>query len=101
MKMYIAVMEDISVGFAMAAVAHAAAAAMDKWRGRDEDFDRWFETSFKKVIVRVDELEFVRLKEQEDRIVMTESALDGAETAIVFKPREEYPKMFQFLKLYR
>lgn len=34
-------------------------------------------------------------------MVLTESALDGREVAIVFKPREEWPKMFKFLRLYR
>jgi len=34
-------------------------------------------------------------------VVLSESALDNRELAIVFKPREEWPKMFRFLKLYK
>ncbi|MCE3607637.1 hypothetical protein LXA47_29120 [Massilia sp. P8910] len=37
----------------------------------------------------------------EDHVVLTESALDNREVAIVFRAREEWPKMFKFLKLYR
>lgn len=101
MKMYIAVRDNLTIGFALTAVAHAVAAAMDRWRGKDEDFDKWMETSFRKVIVKVGKREFAGLKKVSDKIVMTESALHGDETAIVFKPREEYPKKFKFLRLYR
>ena len=40
-------------------------------------------------------------KQVADHVVLTESALDNQEVAIVFKPRQEWPKMFKFLKLYR
>jgi hypothetical protein len=30
-----------------------------------------------------------------------ESALDGAEVALAFKPREEWPKALRFYRLYR
>jgi hypothetical protein len=33
--------------------------------------------------------------------VLTESALGNQEVAIVFQPRDEWPKMFRFLRLYR
>ena len=36
-----------------------------------------------------------------DHVVLTESALENREVAIVFRPREEWPEMFRFLKLYR
>ena len=32
---------------------------------------------------------------------MSESALDGAEVALGFRPRAEWPKSFRFLPLYR
>ena len=43
----------------------------------------------------------IKAKEAEDHVVLTESALDGAEVAMAFKPRAEYPKAFRFFKLFR
>ncbi|MNW04212.1 hypothetical protein D3C71_2002710 [compost metagenome] len=50
---------------------------------------------------KVNATEFDNAKQVADHVVLTESALDGREVAIVFKPREEWPKMFKFLRLYR
>jgi len=36
-----------------------------------------------------------------DHLVVTESALDGREVALVCKPRNAWPKMFGYLRLYR
>ena len=33
--------------------------------------------------------------------MLTESALDGQEVALAFKPRAEYPKAFRFFKLFK
>lgn len=101
MKMYIAIKESIPFSFALVAVAHAVAAAMDKWRGKDEVFDEWMDTSFRKVIVKVTDAEFETLREVPDSITMTESALEGMKTSMIFKPRHEYPKIFKFLRLYK
>ena len=45
--------------------------------------------------------EFERAKAFEDHVVLTESALEGQEVAIAFKPRAEWPKAFRFYRLYR
>lgn len=50
---------------------------------------------------KVNAKEFANAKQVADHVVFTESALGDREVAIVFKPREEWPKMFKFLKLYR
>jgi hypothetical protein len=62
---------------------------------------RWVVESFKKVICLVNDSEFEKAKEFEDFVLMTESSLGGRETALVFCPREEYPKAFKFYKLYK
>jgi hypothetical protein len=33
--------------------------------------------------------------------MIAESALDGQEVAIAFRPRADYPKSFRFLKLFK
>ncbi len=37
----------------------------------------------------------------DDHVLLTESSLGGREVALVFKPREEWSKMFGDLRLYR
>jgi hypothetical protein len=52
------------------------------------------------VVCKVTEDEFEQAKAVEDHVVLTESKLNGDEVAIAFKPREEWPKAFQFYRLY-
>jgi hypothetical protein len=49
----------------------------------------------------VSDAEFERAKAVEKHVCITESALDGAEVALAFCPRAEWPKMFRFFRLYR
>ncbi len=103
MKMYILVRDSISLGFAMTAVGHAVAAACLEWE-KDKGFIEWHETSFKKVVCRVNDKEFDMAQEIADNIVMTESALDGGTyTAVVLKPRkdDEWPKQAKYWRLYK
>lgn len=100
MKMYILVRDDIPLGFAMVAVAHASLAGYLKFRDTPE-VEAWLDGPFFKAVCKVNASEFEKAKTVEDHVVLTESALDGREVAIVFRPREEWPKMFRFLRLYR
>lgn len=75
--MYILVRESIPPGFAILAAAHASLAGC------------------------VSDEEFERAKEVEDHVVLTESALGGQEVALAFRPREEWPKAFNFYRIYR
>jgi peptidyl-tRNA hydrolase len=100
MKMYILIKDDVSTGFAVLAAAHASLAAYLKFRDCAE-VGEWLSGPFYKTICRVSDAEFARAKECPDHVVLTESALDNREVAIAFKPRDEWPKSFKFLKLYR
>lgn len=101
MKMYILVRDDIPLGFAMVAVAHAALAAYLKFQHTDE-VARWLDPGpFFKVVCKVSSAEFEKAKLVEDYVVLTESTLGHCEVAIAFRPRQEWPKMFRFLRLYR
>ena len=101
MKMYIVVRDDIPLGFAMVAVAHASLTGYLKFKDTSE-VDRWLNPGpFYKVVCKANTKEFENAKLVEDHVVLTESALDGQEVAIAFKPRSEWPKMFRFLRLYR
>ena len=100
MKMYILVRDDVPLGFAMVAVAHASLAAYLKFRDAPETA-QWLDGPFFKAVCKANAKEFENARSVEDHVVLTESALGGREVAIAFKPREEWPKMFRFLRLYK
>ncbi|MBI2768360.1 MAG: hypothetical protein HYX47_01950 [Burkholderiales bacterium] len=100
MKMYILVRDDIPLGFAMVSVAHASLAGYLQFKDEPE-VAQWLPGPFYKAVCKANAKEFANAKEVPDHLVLTESALGGQEVAIVFKPRDEWPKMFKFLRLYR
>ena len=100
MKMYILVRDDVPLGFAMVAVAHASLAMYLRFQD-DTDVREWLSGPFYKAVCRVSQEEFYRAKQTPDHVVVTESALEGQEVALAFKPRAEWPKSFKFLRLYR
>ena len=100
MKMYILIRESVPTGFALVAASHASLAAYLKFKESPE-VDQWLSGPFYKTICKVSDTEFETAKSFDDHVVITESALDGAEVAIAFKPREEWPKPFRFYSLYR
>jgi len=97
-KMYILIKNDLAVGHSVLAAAHASLACYLKFQN-DERMRQWVSGVFYKVVCVVSPEEFERAKEVEDNVVMTESSLGGAEVAVAFCPREEWPKMFRFLRL--
>ncbi|NQS88817.1 hypothetical protein HQ584_03380 [Patescibacteria group bacterium] len=106
-KMYILVRESVKEkdeGHAVLSVAHASAAACRNWAA-EADFDDWANNSFRKVLCLVTDEEFDKAKtyfeDGRDFQIMTESALDNKEISVVFKPREEWPKFFKFLRLWK
>lgn len=100
MKMYILIRESVPPGFAVVAAAHASLAAFLKFRDSPEVAE-WLSGPFYKAVVKVSDKEFENAKAVEDHVVLTESALQGQEVAIAFKPRAEWPKPFKFYRLWR
>ena len=100
MKMYILVKDHVPLGNAIVAVAHASLAAYLKHQDSPE-VRQWLAGPFYKVVCKVSEGEFERAKSESDHVVITESALDNQEVALAFKPRQEWPKAFRYLRMYR
>jgi peptidyl-tRNA hydrolase len=100
MKMYILIREDVPVGFAVLAAAHASLAAYLRFKSAPEVAE-WLSGPFYKVVCKVTTEEFEEAKRVEDNVVLTESALDDREVAMAFRPRREWPKAFKFYRLYR
>jgi hypothetical protein len=101
LKMYIAVREGTPSGIAITSVAHAAVIAHILWSDLITDYQVWQRDSFKKVVCVANDKEFNKLKELGNTQVVTESALNGAETAIVLCPRAEWPNVVKFLRKYQ
>ena len=100
-RMYILVLDDLPVGHAINTACHAAVACVLKYQG-SKGVKEWLETSFRKVTCKVSRQEFDHaLKREKDFVIMTELNLEGRETAVAFKPRDSYHKMFKYLKLYK
>lgn len=100
MKMYILIKRSVPLGYAMVAAAHASLAAYLRFKDSPE-VAAWLAGPFKKAVCKVDDAAFEAARAAGDFIVITESALDGAEVALAFKPREEWPRGFKFFPLYR
>lgn len=100
MKMYILIRESVPTGFAMLAASHASLACYLKFKDSPE-IAEWLSGPFYKVVCKVADGEFEKAKEVPDSVVITESALQAQEVALAFKPRQEWPKLFKFLRLYR
>lgn len=56
---------------------------------------------FTKVVCIANDSEFEKLKEIDKNVILTESRLDNTEVCIAFCSREEYPKMFKFLPMWK
>ncbi len=99
MKEYILIKDKVPLGFAMAACAHGPLIAHLEF-SKGDDYKYWLEESFRKVVCKVSQKEFLKAKKEERNIVVTESALDGEEVALVFEPRREWPDYFKRFQLY-
>lgn len=82
----------------MVAVAHGVLIAHLKFI-KDEIYCDWLANSFRKVVCEVSDQEFEQLKLEQDYALVTESALNGGEVALVFKPRLVWPDNFKGFKL--
>ena len=100
MKMYILVKESVPTGFALVAAAHASLAAYLKFQDTPE-VREWLSGPFSKTVCKLTEEEFEQAKACPDHVILTESALGGAEVALAFRPRADWPKAFKFYRLYR
>lgn len=119
-KMYILVKEAVDLGHAILAAAHASLSGYLTFTERertpegrletgilmgDTPTEKWVKESFRKVVVKVTDVEFEKAKTYgvagKDFRVMTESGLGGMEVAIVFRPRDDFEPFFTSLRLYR
>ena len=99
-KIYILIKENVDIGHALLACAHGTLMCYLKFK-ENPDFDEYLKNSFRKCVCKVNDKEFENAKKFDDYVIVTKSALGNDETALVFKPRKEWPKAFQFYKLWK
>jgi len=99
MKMYILIHEKVPAKLSPVVAAHASLSCYLKFK-EDEQMQLWVNSVFKKVVCKISETEFENAKTVNKCLIMTESALNNEEVAIVYCPREEYPKNFKFFKMW-
>ena len=100
MKMYILFHETVPVGFAVVAAAHASLACYLKFKDHP-DVKSWLNGPFYKAVCSVNDTEFESARTLEDCVVLTESALDGRDVALAFRPRKDWPKAFRYFELFK
>ena len=99
MKAYILIKESVPLGFAMVAAAHAGTIL---GMSDNEMAKAWRNGVFRKCLCKVSASEFEAAKQSPlIHTILTESALDYQEVAIVFMPQIEWPKEFRFYQLYK
>lgn len=98
--MYIIIKDDVPDKYVPVITAHASLACYLKFQ-EDEDMQKWISGIFKKVVCMATESEFNRLKNEAKFVALTESNLDNQEVCLAFCPREEYPKMFKYLRMWK
>jgi len=102
MYILILILNTVPLGIAITAAAHASLALYLEYSDTPHMQD-WVKHSFKKVVRKVSGSEFLAARTFEGCTVVTESALGGVRTALVFTPRpdDQWPKPFKFYRLYK
>lgn len=108
LRMYILVKDSVPDDYVPLMCSHVVMKCYRSFYCEAEwDFDTWYdEHSMAKVICRVTEQEFQQaIKEADDYIIQSETnGLDPehlTDCVAAFVPRYEYPKCFQFFKLWK
>lgn len=101
LAMYILLRDDIDNGHAGLAIGHGVLACYLKFKD-DPFMSEWINNSFRKRLCSLNSKEFERAKSFPGSVLMTESGLDGDETALVFCPRpdDKWEKPFKHYKLW-
>ena len=101
LKVYLLIPDDVPVGHAINSAFHAGTALREN-NPDDPIIKDWAENHFYCVTCKVDRENFEYAKNFGKHEIITESALGGQETALVFHPRrhDQWEPFFKYLTLY-
>ena len=100
LKEYIAVLDTVPDFMVPTLVAHAVLGAHFVFKDNIE-YDLWVNFSFRKVVIKVTQKEFNRILELPLVHIAHESTLDGDKSCLVVCPREEYPNVIKFARMWK
>lgn len=102
LKMYIAVLDEFPDYMTPTLVAHSVLAAHDRFKLYNLNYKEWFDNSFKKCVVRVNQKEFDKISELTWVHLGHENhTLEGRKACAVVCPRKEIPNVLKFAKLWK
>jgi peptidyl-tRNA hydrolase len=100
LKMYILIKDITPDYYAPNCAAHASLACYLKFQDHP-DTKEWVKGSFRKVTCKVNEKEWERALLVEDHVVLTESGVGNQEVIAAFRPRSDWPKNFNFFRMWK
>lgn len=103
-KMYIAVRDDVPDHIVPTLVAHAVLAAHLQAQTLCEDFalyQAWLQHSFRKVVLRVNDKEFSKIKLLNVHLAHESTVLAGEKCCAVVYPMAQVPNVLKFGKLWQ
>ncbi len=99
-KEYIAVLDEVPNHMVPVLVAHAVLSAHMHFKCNLE-YQDWLENSFRKLVLKVNRKEFEKIKQLDNVYLAHENTVLNAEkSCIVVQPREEYPNVIKFAKMW-
>lgn len=107
LKMYIAILDEFPDYMTPTLVAHAVLGAHKEFKAgypayHNLDYTDWFDKSFKKVVVRVNQKEFDKICALENVYQAHENnSLEGRKACAVVCPREDVPNVLKFAKMWK
>jgi hypothetical protein len=100
-KLYIAVLDEVPDYITPTLVAHSVLAAHLKFSGL-ASYDNWLTNSFRKVVLKTNKREFEKIKQLDNVHEGYENkTLNGEISCLVVCPREDYPNVIRFAKMWR
>lgn len=101
-KLYIAVLDEFPDYMTPTLVAHSVLSAHEKFRLTSKEYYDWYNSSFKKCVVRVNQKEFDKIVALPNVYLGHENkTLEGRKACAVVCPRKEVPNVLKFAKLWK
>ena len=102
MKLYIAVLDEVPDHMVPVLVAHAVLGAHLDFLNKYHPYHEWLQSSFRKVVLKVNRKEFVKISaEPWVHLAHENTTLGGEKSCAVVWPRTEYPNVIKFAKMWK
>jgi hypothetical protein len=103
MKLYIAILDEFPDHMTPTLVAHSMLGAHLKFYQKEQNYDKWIESSFKKVVLRVNQKEFDKISALENCYLGHEnSTLEARKSCAIPIPYDEnIPNVLKYAKMWK